>query len=69
MTDVGACAAQALELLKRQAYYSDRVDWLTVEEQVLSYARAGTTLAQAMRPALAALRDRHGHLRPATTRV
>jgi len=63
--DVVACAAQALDLLKRQAYYSDRVAWVTVEAQVLSYARAGTPLAQAIRPALAALRDRHSHLRPA----
>ncbi|MGB9280704.1 MAG: S41 family peptidase [Pseudonocardiaceae bacterium] len=59
------CAAQALELLKREAYYSNRVDWATVAEQVLSDAHAGMPLVQAIRPALAALGDRHSHLRPA----
>jgi C-terminal processing protease CtpA/Prc len=50
---------EALDLLRRRAYYADRVDWDAVARSALAVEGRGGTLREALAPVFAALGDRH----------
>jgi C-terminal processing protease CtpA/Prc len=56
-------AAVALELLREHAYYAERVDWTAVRAEVSELVADGESVDRALAPALAALGDRHSHLK------
>lgn len=61
------CALDAVRLLRRHAYYADRVDWAAMDTAVRAGADDGAPLREVLRPVLIALQDRHSFLQPQPT--